>query len=93
MQGLSGALFSSSLKYFPEKSFLYFLLKTPTLKKFLIFSQKKSFSDISEMELSSLKIKKLPPTPDNFPEQKINPHCSHHVFYYCLEEEYAKRLK
>ena len=31
---------SPASKFFPNKNFLYFFLKKPALKKFLIFSQK-----------------------------------------------------
>ena len=36
-------LFGPALKSFPQKDFLYFLLKKLSLKKFLIFSQKWKF--------------------------------------------------
>ena len=45
-----GTLPPQPSKCFPKINFIYFFLKKPALKKFLIFSQKKAFLIFPEME-------------------------------------------
>ena len=44
-------LYGLSPQIFSQRNFLHFFLKKPALKKFLIFSQKKNFSNFQKTEL------------------------------------------